>query len=422
MLGREALSYRELRDAMHGMAAEVGITVLDACASGVITRLKGGRTRPAFLTDDSMRMQGHAFLTSSSENEAAQESERLQGSFFTHALVSGLRGAADSSGDGRVTLSEAYQFAFQETLAQTTTTQGGAQHPAYDIRMAGTGDVVLTDVRQASASLVLGPELDGRVFVRDDKRRLVAELLKPAGRRAEIALEPGTYLVQYEEGKQLSSCEVRVATGDRRVLAREELGATRRAATRVRGPDAPAPPGRFALSGRTRVEMAGGGGVSGYAGSFFTLSLGVVRWLREGLALEAGLNGSYKSEGEGGSVGPPATGYEPTAFTTTDRSLGLALGARYYLPSVGLGGRLRPFLRGSFGPTAEYKTDHLPDGTSREYSDGSVSGWLGFGLDCQLGKTFAVTVRTGWLFRSEEKPDFNYGLALGLSFGKARVR
>ena len=60
-------------------------------------------------------------MTSSSENEAAQESERLRGSFFTHALLTGVRGAADASGDGKVTLGEAYQFAFNETLAQTTT-------------------------------------------------------------------------------------------------------------------------------------------------------------------------------------------------------------------------------------------------------------------------------------------------------------
>ena len=114
----------------------MGITILDACASGAITRLKGGRPHPAFLTDASSQVKGYAFLTSSSENEAAQESERLQGSFFTQALLTGLRGAADVSGDGRVTLGEAYQFAFTETLAQTTSTQGGAQHPAYDIKMA----------------------------------------------------------------------------------------------------------------------------------------------------------------------------------------------------------------------------------------------------------------------------------------------
>ncbi|HEY3381328.1 MAG TPA: hypothetical protein VGK32_06130 [Vicinamibacterales bacterium] len=39
-------------------------------------------------------------------DEAAQESERLGGSFFTHYLISGMRGAADLSGDGRVTLNE----------------------------------------------------------------------------------------------------------------------------------------------------------------------------------------------------------------------------------------------------------------------------------------------------------------------------
>ena len=44
--------------------------------------------------------------------EAAQESDRICASYFTHYLVSGFRGAADLSGDGKVTLNEAYQFAF----------------------------------------------------------------------------------------------------------------------------------------------------------------------------------------------------------------------------------------------------------------------------------------------------------------------
>ena len=105
--------------------------------------------------------------------------------------MTGLRGAADVSGDGKVTLGEAYQFAFGETLAQTTTSQAGAQHPAYDIKMAGTGDVVMTDVRQTTASLILGEEYDGRFFVLDARRHLVAELYKPYGRRIELGLEPG---------------------------------------------------------------------------------------------------------------------------------------------------------------------------------------------------------------------------------------
>ncbi len=41
------------------------------------------------------------FLTSSSASEDSQESDELKGSFFTHALLSGLLGAADENRDGQ---------------------------------------------------------------------------------------------------------------------------------------------------------------------------------------------------------------------------------------------------------------------------------------------------------------------------------
>jgi hypothetical protein len=44
-------------------------------------------------------------------------------------LISGFRGAADLSGDGKVALNEAYEFAFNETLGRTVDTNGGAHHP-----------------------------------------------------------------------------------------------------------------------------------------------------------------------------------------------------------------------------------------------------------------------------------------------------
>jgi hypothetical protein len=49
-------------------------------------------------------MRGHAFLTSSAASEVAQESDRIRASYFTYYLVSGLRGAADVTGEGKVTL------------------------------------------------------------------------------------------------------------------------------------------------------------------------------------------------------------------------------------------------------------------------------------------------------------------------------
>ena len=94
LLGDDRYSYRTLRDRLDQIPADVRIAVLDACSSGAFTRMKGGRARPAFLVDESADMHGHAFLTSSAETEAAQESDRIRASYFTHYLISGFRGRA----------------------------------------------------------------------------------------------------------------------------------------------------------------------------------------------------------------------------------------------------------------------------------------------------------------------------------------
>ncbi len=173
LLGDDRYSYQSLRDRLDEIPADVRIAVLDACASGAFTRLKGGKILKPFMVDEATEMQGHAFLTSSAETEAAQESDYLGASYFTHYLVSGLRGAADVNTDGKITLNEAYQFAFQETLGQTVNSRAGAQHPSYDIKLSGTGDVIITDVRQTTATLVLAASLEGRVFVRNARQELV---------------------------------------------------------------------------------------------------------------------------------------------------------------------------------------------------------------------------------------------------------
>ena len=57
---------------------------------------------PPFLRDSSNQVQGFAFLSSSSADEDAQESDRIGASFFTYYFVTGLRGAAGSSGAARI--------------------------------------------------------------------------------------------------------------------------------------------------------------------------------------------------------------------------------------------------------------------------------------------------------------------------------
>ncbi|MCB9554344.1 MAG: caspase family protein [Myxococcales bacterium] len=198
LLGGERLPYAELRRHIDAVPADVRIAIVDACASGALIRAKGGDRRPPFLVDRASRVTGSAYLASASADEAAQESDRLGASFFSHALLTGLRGAADVTDDGVVTLNEAYQFAFRETLARTEGTRLGAQHALYDMQLVGSGDVVLTDLRQTSAGLVLDAPLTGRVFVRDAAGRLVAELYKPAGQAVRLGLAPGAYTVRVD--------------------------------------------------------------------------------------------------------------------------------------------------------------------------------------------------------------------------------
>jgi hypothetical protein len=245
LLGGERLEYQTLRSELDRVEGDVRIAVLDACASGTITRLKGGQRYQPFLVDESFDMRGYAFLTSSSEDEAAQESDQIRASFFTHYLVSGLRGAADVTGDGRVTLNEAYQFAFGETLTRTTGTQGGVQHPTYDIKMSGTGDVVLTDVRQTTAGLRLGEELSGRIYIRNAEQQLIVELYKPMGRVVELGLAPGHYAIQLEVEPGLWLATLDLAEGERRLLGAADLRNADREVTAQRGGD----------DGRLKVEL-----------------------------------------------------------------------------------------------------------------------------------------------------------------------
>jgi len=235
LFGERHYTYTDLRRYLEALPADVRVAILDSCASGAMTRHKGGRHLAPFLVDVSADVRGHAFLTSSSENEAAQESDRVGGSFFTHYLVSGLRGAADASGDGRVTLTEAYQFAFNETLARTESTQSGPQHAAYDIELAGSGDLVLTDLRGTTAGLTLDPSLEGRLFVRDSGGRLVAELQKNAGRTVELGLEPGAYDVTVARAGRFFRAALNVRTGEPATLSDVELVAEPLDVTAARG-------------------------------------------------------------------------------------------------------------------------------------------------------------------------------------------
>ena len=263
LLAGDHLGYQQLLDSLKTTEAAVRIAVLDACNSGTITRIKGGKPRPPFLVDEFFDMRGYAFLTSSSADEAAQESDQIEASFFTHYLISGMRGAADVTGDGRVTLHEAYQFAFDETRARTIGTAGGTQHPAYEGQMRGTGGVVMTEVRRNVAGLLLDEGLVGRISIRNAQQRLVAELNKSPGRAVELGLVPGAYtlfLQTWDAGWHWAEL----------VLAKDEFASVRVGDFRVLSPE------DARLRGGSRRRLTLGRQIEVAAGERYTLSLGLL--------------------------------------------------------------------------------------------------------------------------------------------------
>ncbi len=213
LLGDDRFEFKDFKASLLAVPADVRIAIVDACSSGALVQTKGGVHQPGFLLDQANDVSGNAFVTSSSANEVAQESEQVEGSFFTHFLVSGLRGAADDDGDGQVTLSEAYRFAFDETLSRTERTLGGAQHASYAFHLSGSGDIVLTDIRDTSASLVLDEDMAGRLFVRDQRGRLAAELTKEKGKPIVLGLPPDRYRLTLDRDGLLYGAEVELHQG-----------------------------------------------------------------------------------------------------------------------------------------------------------------------------------------------------------------
>jgi hypothetical protein len=197
-LGSTSLELPLLERLVQGSSAAFRVLVLDACRSGALTRVKGGRAIPPFtVTLPPISSEGLAFLTSSSANEDAQESDALQGSFFTHYLVSGMRGAADHNQDGAVSLEEVYVYAYEHTLRASSQTLHGAQHPTFRIDLKGHGAVPLTWLRREArhARLAFPPGHAFLLLAGSEAGAVVAELGQQDDPRT-LVLEPGRYFVR----------------------------------------------------------------------------------------------------------------------------------------------------------------------------------------------------------------------------------
>jgi hypothetical protein len=198
------LPMAELVDFVKGAPVKVGLLVVDACRSGVVTRLKGlTRSSTPPTTIEATQVEGRVFISASGADEYAQESDTLGGSTFTHYLVAGLRGAADTSRDGRVTLDEVYGWAWARTIEATFASRGGVQRPAFSVDLRGQGQLVLSEPGLARARLTIDVDAPGHWLVVDAATNAVlADLDKPAG-PVTLALPGGAYRVRLRTEREV---------------------------------------------------------------------------------------------------------------------------------------------------------------------------------------------------------------------------
>jgi len=260
-LGNDAISYDELRALVARSTAEAKVVIVDACEAGALTQVKGAKASEAVnfpLPKD--EVQGTAFIASTAVGESAQESVILGGSFFTHHLEVGLRGAADADGDGLVTLAEAFRYTSSATVAATSATHVGPQHPTYDFRMAGRGDVVLADLRRAEAKLLV-PIDPGTLYVLKGPRGLVAEV--PAGQtELSLGLPAGPYGIERRSPDGRATGNLSLARGETRMLPR--LQPTRYEMARAKG--GPQETEWFLTGGVQMVGLPGGSVAPSFGG------------------------------------------------------------------------------------------------------------------------------------------------------------
>ncbi|MCC6750226.1 MAG: caspase family protein [Deltaproteobacteria bacterium] len=281
LLGGSRYEFGELRRSLQSFPVRLAVVFIDACQAGHAARPKGAQAVPAVDVrfDDDPKARGRIFITSSTASERSQESDELQASFFTHYLLSGLRGAADDSGDGRVSLDEAYRYAYRLTLERTASTLAGPQHPTYDMSLTGRGQLVLTRLRGRSSHLVLTAARPATIYLSSRPAGVLEAEVHHRGRGpTRIALEPGRYEVWTVRGRHRLAETVEVRAGEGAHLDLAQLRARPLLVATAKGEDAAPPPhllrASYALSNGFLDDAAALHGVwlgYGYRLGFVTL-------------------------------------------------------------------------------------------------------------------------------------------------------
>jgi hypothetical protein len=273
-LGGSEMPMEELSGLVRASQAKLKVLLVDACRSGALTRVKGGRQVAPFQIgiEDLLRNEGYAVITSSSAGEDAQESESFRSSVFTHHFLAGLRGMGDVNRDRLVTLGEVYSYSAEQTLKTSLNTLAGSQHATFEYDLRGRADPVLADLRTRGERAELVLDSAGDYLLLDP---VSGALRFEAGAKVKgmsLYIQPGRYRVRARTADDVYETELQLAPGESRRLQYSQMRSV--------------PIAQVVRKGETAAQVASGpvvsGTIHGPLGADFSNMFGVqVGWAFE---------------------------------------------------------------------------------------------------------------------------------------------
>lgn len=172
-----------IREAMDQSRSKRQVVILDCCNSGAFSQGMKAEVGGTMGMVSAFKGYGRYVLTASDEIQFAWEGDQIIGktnnSLFTHFLLKGLEGEADSNSDGRITVDELYNYAFHQISKLTP-----KQTPRLDA-WKQEGEIVLRqnmrieDIKPVALPNELLDEIeDTRPYVREAAVQKLEKILK----------------------------------------------------------------------------------------------------------------------------------------------------------------------------------------------------------------------------------------------------
>ena len=119
------LSYDDVKAAFRASAARTKLCIADACLSGRMRRPGGAINPPVRWQEGASSGSGAStvMILSSGDNQVSYENRRLGGGVFTHFLLNGLNGEADTDQNRTVTVRELYDYMAPQVRRNTPNAQ-----------------------------------------------------------------------------------------------------------------------------------------------------------------------------------------------------------------------------------------------------------------------------------------------------------